>query len=232
MQMIEVDNVWQLKTFEAVLTDLRRRWDERSQKQKDISMHFTENSKTNDEMEGIEAFDLCNENQTKNSEFHERKESTKQERRRIKMKNKTIARTESKNRQGKGKPMAESEENKTVMMCWEKLKDSPGKEPHEEPENEGEKSIKKMQNSKDEEEQVDSTLYTGNQPKISIEEFSWETEDDGSTLETQGTKQHQLVYITNLEDDLQKNGTKLYEEEGPKDKKRAAKIGFSKACPK
>ena len=31
------------------------------------------------------------------------------------------------------------------------------------------------------------------------------------------------MYITNLEDDLQKNGTKLYEEKGPKDKKPAAK---------
>ena len=29
MQMIEVDNFWHLKTFEAVLTDLQRRWDER-----------------------------------------------------------------------------------------------------------------------------------------------------------------------------------------------------------
>ena len=28
MQMIEVDNFWHLKTFEAVLTDLQRRWDE------------------------------------------------------------------------------------------------------------------------------------------------------------------------------------------------------------
>ena len=28
--------------------------------------------------------------------------------------------------------MAESEENETVMMCWEDLEDSPGKEPHEE----------------------------------------------------------------------------------------------------
>ena len=26
-QMIEVDNIWHLKTFEAVLTELRRRWD-------------------------------------------------------------------------------------------------------------------------------------------------------------------------------------------------------------
>ena len=42
-------------------------------------------------------------------------------------------------------------------------------------------------------------------------------------LDTQETAQQQLVYITNLEDDLQKKGTKLNEEEGPKDKKPAAK---------
>ena len=98
--------------------------------------------------------------------------------------------------------MAESEENETVMMCWEKLKDSLGKEPHEESENKGKKSIKKMQKPKDEEEHVNSTLYTGNWLKLSIEEFSWETEGDGSTLDTQETEQQQLVYITNLEDDL------------------------------
>ena len=34
------------------------------------------------------------------------------------------------------------------------------------------------------------------------------------------------MYITNLEDDLQKNSTKLYEEEGPKDKKPAVKKWF------
>ena len=27
IQMIEVDNLWHLKTIEAVLTDLQRRWD-------------------------------------------------------------------------------------------------------------------------------------------------------------------------------------------------------------
>ena len=41
--------------------------------------------------------------------------------------------------------------------------------------------------------------------------------------DTQETAQQQLVYITNLEDDLQKNGTKLNEEEGSKDKKPAVK---------
>ena len=58
--------------------------------------------------------------------------------------------------------MADSEENETVMMCWEYLKDSPGKEPHEESENKGKKSAKKMHKPKDEEEHVDSTLYMGN----------------------------------------------------------------------
>ena len=52
MQTIELDNFWHLKTFEAVLTNLLRRWDKRIHEQKDVSTHCTENSKTNDEMEG------------------------------------------------------------------------------------------------------------------------------------------------------------------------------------
>ena len=78
MQMIEADNFWHLKTFEAVLTDLQRKWDKQIHEQKDMSMCCTENSEINDEMDGIEVIDLCSEKQTKNSEFHEGKESTKQ----------------------------------------------------------------------------------------------------------------------------------------------------------
>ena len=77
--------------------------------------------------------------------------------------------------------------------------------------------------TKDEEEHVNSTLHIGNQLKISIEEFCWGTEDDASTLDTQQMAQWQLVYITNLENDLQNHGTKVNEEEGPKDKKSATK---------
>ena len=43
------------------------------------------------------------------------------------------------------------------------------------------------------------------------------------TLDTQETAQQELVYITNLEEDLQNNGTKMNEEKGPKDKKPAVK---------
>ena len=64
------------------------------------------------------------------------------------MKSNEIIRMKNKIRPGKGKPMAKSEENETAMMCWEELKDSLGKEPHEETENEGEKPIKKTQKTK------------------------------------------------------------------------------------
>ena len=124
-------------------------------------MHCTENSEINDEMDGVEVLDLCSESQMKNSELHEGKESTKQESQ-DKMKTNTIARKESKNRPGRGKPMAENEENVTAMMCWENMKDSLGKEPHVESENEGEKPIEKMQKPKDEEEHVKPILNKGN----------------------------------------------------------------------
>ena len=147
MQMIEADNFWYLKTFEVVLTDLRRRWDEQIHKQKDVSTHCTENSEINDEMDGVEVIDLCSVSQMENGELHEGKESTKQESQ-DKMKTNTIAGKESKNTPGKGKPEAKNEENKTMMMYWENLKDPQAKEPQEESENEGEKPIKKMQKLK------------------------------------------------------------------------------------
>ena len=59
-----------------------------------------------------------------------------------------------------------------------------------------------------------------------IKEFSWEREDDRSTLDTQETEQHQLVYIMNLKDGLQKGSMKLYNEKGPNNKKPAAENRF------
>ena len=45
-------------------------------------------------------------------------------------------------------------------------------------------------------------------------------------METEEPKQQQVVYITNLKNGLQKDGTKLYDEEGPDKKKPAAKNRF------
>ena len=75
---------------------------------------------------------------------------------------------------------------------------------------------------KHEEEHVGPTLTMGNRLKISIEEFSWEREDDGSTVDMEESEQQQLVYIMNLENGLQKDGTELHDKEGPNDKNPAA----------
>ena len=61
-----------------------------------------------------------------------------------------------------------------------------------------------MGKPKHEEEHVEPTLNKGNQLKISIKEFSWEREDNGSTLDSEELEQQQLVYITNLKNGLQK----------------------------
>ena len=110
----------------------------------------------------------------------------------------------------------------SAMMCWEPTESLAEEEPHNEPEKVTNKHIETTEKQKHEEEHVRPTLDTSNRLKISIEEFSWEKEDDGSTLETEEHEPPQLVYITNLEDGLQKNGTKLYDEEDPDEKKLVA----------
>ena len=138
------------------------------------------------------------------------------------MKSDTNDRMENEIRTKKSKSTTKNEEVKIAMMCWEAMNDPPEKEPCKEQEREEKKPVEKMDKSKHEEEHVEPTLNTGNQLKISIEEFCWEREDDGSTLDTQETEQHELVYIMNLKNGLQKDSMKLYDEEGPNDKKPAA----------
>ena len=82
----------------------------------------------------------------------------------------------------------------------------------------GKKLVEKTEKPKHEEEHVGPTLNTGSRLKISIEDLSWERVDDGSTLDTEEPEQQEIVYITSLEDGLQNDGTKLYDEEGPNEK--------------
>ena len=107
------------------------------------------------------------------------------------------------------------EKVESAMMCWESTSNLSEEEPDKEPEKVVKKPVEKTEKLKHEEEHVGPTLDTTSQLKISIEEFSWEREDDRSTLETEEKEQKEIVSITNLEDGLQKNGTKLYDEEGP-----------------
>ena len=82
------------------------------------------------------------------------------------------------------------------------------------------KPVKKTEKRKHEEEHVGPTLDRGSRLKISIKEFSWEREDDGSTLETEDPEQQEIVYIMNLENGFQKNSTKMYNDIAPESEQR------------
>ena len=56
-------------------------------------------------------------------------------------------------------------------------------------------------------------------------------EDNRTTLETEEPEQQQIVYITNFKDGLQKDGTKLYDEDGPNEKRLLREIGLLKSPP-
>ena len=103
-------------------------------------------------------------------------------------------------------------------MCWESTSNFTEEEPHEEPEKVVKKPVEKTEKQRHEEEHVESTLNTGNQINISIKEFCWEKEEDGSTLGTEETEQREIAYITHLENGLRKYGMKVYDEEGPNKK--------------
>ena len=110
------------------------------------------------------------------------------------------------------------EKVESTMMCWDPTSNLSKEETHEEPEKVVKKPTEKTEKQKHEEEHVGPTLDTGSRLKILIKEFSWEREADGSTMETEEPDQQQIVYVTNLEDGLRKNSTKLYDEEGPNEK--------------
>ena len=100
------------------------------------------------------------------------------------------------------KSMTKNKKVESAMMCWESTRNFTEEELHKEPEKVAKKPVEKSEKQKHEEEHVKPTLNTGNRLEILIKEFSWEKEDDASTLETEETKQQEIVYIMNLNDGL------------------------------
>ena len=222
INMIKADNFWHCKTFESVMSDLWNMWLEGIRELENTHMHCTNNDANNNEMDGVEFIDLCSVSQNKNEAYVEGKESTKQESQ-DKSKHDAADKMEEEVRTIKSNSMTKNEKVEAAMMCWESTNNFTEEEPHKEPEKVVKKPVEKTEKLKHEEEHVEPTLYTGNQLKNSIKEFCWEREDDRSTLEMEEPKQQQVVYIMNLENSLQKDGTKLYDEEGPNEKKPSAK---------
>ena len=74
--MIEVDNFWHQKAFEAVTANLQRNHDKEIHLQEN-EMHCTENKKTHEEMDEREVVNLCSESKDTTSEHWKGKESKK-----------------------------------------------------------------------------------------------------------------------------------------------------------
>ena len=188
INMIEMDTFWHRKTFESVMSDFWNMWIEGIRELENTHMHCTNNDKNNNEMDGVEVINLCSVSQSKNDTFSEGKESTKQESQ-DKSKHDAADKMEVELRTIRSKSTTKNENVESAMMCWESTSNFTEEEPHEEPENMAKKPVEKMEKQKHEEEHVEPTLNTGSPLKISIEEFSWEREDDRSTLEMEEPKQ-------------------------------------------
>ena len=180
-------------------------------------MYCTNNDENNNEMDGVEVIDLCSVSWSKNDTLSEGKESIKQESW-DKSKHDGMDKKEAELKTMKSESTTKKGKVESAMMCWELTSDVSKEGTHEEPEKVAKKPIKKTEKQKHEEEHVRPTLDTGSRLKISIKEFSWEREANGSTQETEEPDQQEVVYIMNLEDGLRTNSTKLYDEEDPNEK--------------
>ena len=229
INMIETDNFWHHKTFESVMSNLRNRWTEGMQELENANVYCTNDDENNNEMDGIEVIDLCSASQGKNDAVSDRNESTKQESQ-DKPNHDELNEKVVDLRTLKDEPTIKKDVVESAMMCWEHTESLTEEGPHDAPEKVSNIHVETTEKQKHEEEHVGPTLDTGNRLKISIDEFSWEKVDDGSTLETEEHKQPQLVYITNLENDLRKVGTAVYEEEDPYKKSLLRRTGLLK-CP-
>ena len=145
--------------------------------------------------------DLCIVSQSKNDTFSDGKESLKQESQ-DKSKHDGTDKMEDELKTMRNESTTKMEKAESAMMCWEPTNNLLKEDTHEEPEKVAKEPAEKTEKQKHEEEHVGPTLDTGSRLKISIEEFSWEREANGSTLETEEPDQQQIVYIMNLEDGL------------------------------
>ena len=229
INMIEVDNCCHYQTFESVKRDLRNMWSEGIQELENARTHCTNDDENRNEMEEIEVIDLCSVSRCENDSIPEGKESAMQESQ-DRLKHDKMDRKLDEFTTERDDPTIKKYNVESAMMCWEPTENLEEEEPRDEQEKVANKIVETTEKQKHEEEHVGPTLATGNRLKISIEEFSWEKEDDESTFETEEPESGQLVYITNLENGLQMDGTELNDEIGPNEKSLLHIIGLLK-CP-
>ena len=195
-------------------------WSEGIQELENEHTRCTDDDENNNEMDGIEVIDLCSVSRCGNDTIFEGKESAMQENQdksRHDETNKKVAKLKT----IRDESTTKKDNVESAMICWESTESLAEKEHREEPEKMANKLVETTEKQKHEEEHVEPTINTGNRLKISIEEFSWEREGNGSTFGTEEPEHQEIVYITNLEDGLRKDNT--YDEEGPNGKKSAVR---------
>ena len=197
-------------------------WSAGIQELENACMRCTDDDEYNNEMDGIEVIDLCSVSRCRNDTISEGKESAMQESQ-DKSKHDETNKKVDELKTVRDESTTKKDNVESAMMCWESTESLAEIEHRKEPEKVVNKLVETTEKQKHEEEHVKPTLNTGNRLKISIEEFSWEREGDGSTLGMEEPEQQEIVYITNLEDGSQKNSTTLYTKEGPNKKTPAAR---------
>ena len=186
INMIESDNFCHHKTFESVMSDLRNMWPEGIQELENVCTRCTDDDENNDEMDGIEMIDLCSVSRCRNDAISEGKESSMQESQDKSKHNETDKKIDEL-KTVRDEPTIKKDNVESAMMCWESTENLAEEEPRREPEKMANKLVETTEKQKHEEEHVEPTLYTDNRLKISIEEFSWEREGDGSTMGQKNT---------------------------------------------
>ena len=164
-------------------------------------MRCTDNDENNNGMEGIEVIDLCSVSRCRSDAISEGKESAMQESQ-DKSKHDETDKKVDELKTVRDEFTTKKDNVESAMMCWESAESLAEEELRKEPEKVVNKLVETTEKQKHEEQHVEPTLNTDNRLKISIEEFSWEREGDGSTLGTEEPEQQEIVYITNLEDGL------------------------------
>ena len=186
MQMIDTDISWYEKTFGAILMEL---W--KIQNGKTIMQ-------TSDEHSGKEVIDLCDESHVMPSDLR-LYNGQREQKDCYDMMSESVSDEAQKNWPRKSFQI--NVRFKSAMMCWETLEYSEQEEKtrktigQEEETNDDEENLN---DRKDDEEHVESTVYMGNRLKIPVEELKLGVDDDASTLATQETWVKNLVYITNI----------------------------------
>ena len=192
MQMIDADIFWYEKTFRAILVELQK-------------IRNGETIAQADEELSKDEINHCDESHAMFDDQRLNKEEKTQQDDEVTKSVSVISKVQ-KNWPRKHFQINEYENYESAMMCWESLEDSKqerrkrktiGRD--EETNDDKGKQDAEMDNK----EHIKSTVYTGNQLKISAEELKLGVDDDASTLTTQETLVNNLVYITNIQEEKQ-----------------------------